>query len=528
MKKIILIIAIIMLASTQLSAQVDLAWMRTFGDNNAAGMKLAVDTLCNVYAIGIRDEPSVGLIAAYSPDGDTLWTRVFSEFYLRYYGITDLALNNSGDLYIIGPSRIDDLSRYNLVRLSTQGDSFWVRDYRGPVEHAASPSAVTIDSQGNAYVTGTSDGPSWATLKYDRDGNLLWIALYTGYPDLTPTSVDDIALDSEGNVIIAGLARDRFSDYHVKAIVIKYDNNGNRLWVADVDSVDNVNQSYMALDNSNNIFVSILSGRARGSSRRPSITKILPNGDTAWSRIYSLALSPEGIGYNIAVDSSGFAYLAGPNFVAPNDTDYYDFAVIKYTPDGDTVWSSSYNSGREDIPIVMTIGPSGAVYIAGRTRGYYKMLLVKYTPDGDLGWAEFYDGDSLSIDYPTALVVDKFENIFITGMFGYRFATMKFVQTGSDIENDHTPLPENSLLSSAYPNPFNSQTTIQYSLPVQVDVTIDIFDILGRKIAAIVEGIKPAGRHRAIWDAAGQSSGIYFYRIQAGDLVETKRMLQVK
>lgn len=90
------------------------------------------------------------------------------------------------------------------------------------------------------------------------------------------------------------------------------------------------------------------------------------------------------------------------------------------------------------------------------------------------------------------------------------------------------PLPDGISLSQNYPNPFNAQTTIQYSLSKQSEITIDIFDILGRKIETIAEGIEPAGNHQTIWDANVQSSGIYFYRIKTGDKVETKKMVLMK
>jgi CubicO group peptidase (beta-lactamase class C family) len=90
------------------------------------------------------------------------------------------------------------------------------------------------------------------------------------------------------------------------------------------------------------------------------------------------------------------------------------------------------------------------------------------------------------------------------------------------------PVPKQIALSQIYPNPFNAQTTIHYSLPKQSLVTVDIFDILGRKIETLTEGLKSAGEHQAVWDAGDQSSGIYFYRIKAGDKVETKKMLLLK
>jgi hypothetical protein len=94
--------------------------------------------------------------------------------------------------------------------------------------------------------------------------------------------------------------------------------------------------------------------------------------------------------------------------------------------------------------------------------------------------------------------------------------------------NQGNNLPVEFSLSQNYPNPFNAQTIIQYSLPKQSDVSIDIFDILGRKIETVAEGIKSVGEHQAVWDANGQSSGIYFYRIKARDKVETKKMVLMK
>jgi hypothetical protein len=84
------------------------------------------------------------------------------------------------------------------------------------------------------------------------------------------------------------------------------------------------------------------------------------------------------------------------------------------------------------------------------------------------------------------------------------------------------------LLIMNYPNPFNSLTTMQYSLPKQSMVSIDIYDILGRKIETLTEGMMPAGAHQVIWDASGQASGIYFCKIMAGDFAEFNKMLFLK
>ena len=86
-------------------------------------------------------------------------------------------------------------------------------------------------------------------------------------------------------------------------------------------------------------------------------------------------------------------------------------------------------------------------------------------------------------------------------------------------------LPKSARLFQNYPNPFNTSTAISYTLPHQSDVTIDIYDILGRKVQTLVSRNQQAGLHRAIWQADEFSTGIYFYKLRASDYSETKKMM---
>lgn len=89
-------------------------------------------------------------------------------------------------------------------------------------------------------------------------------------------------------------------------------------------------------------------------------------------------------------------------------------------------------------------------------------------------------------------------------------------------------IPMQFSLSPNYPNPFNSSTMIQYSLPEASTVTISIYDILGRKVETLVQAEQPAGYHQAVWDAGDRSSGIYFYGIKAGVYIQTRKMVLIK
>jgi hypothetical protein len=93
-----------------------------------------------------------------------------------------------------------------------------------------------------------------------------------------------------------------------------------------------------------------------------------------------------------------------------------------------------------------------------------------------------------------------------------------------EVNEAPSSMPQTPLLSQNYPNPFNPTTTIAYFLPQASHVSLDIFDILGRKVINLVNEIQPAGYHRAVWNSQGAASGIYFYMLQTDEQTETKRM----
>ena len=94
-------------------------------------------------------------------------------------------------------------------------------------------------------------------------------------------------------------------------------------------------------------------------------------------------------------------------------------------------------------------------------------------------------------------------------------------------------VPVSFELGQNYPNPFNPTTTIQYALPEPVKVTLRVYNILGQVVRTLVDEHKEAGYYQADWDGKDQvgrslSSGVYIYKIQAGDFVETKKMQLIK
>jgi hypothetical protein len=89
-------------------------------------------------------------------------------------------------------------------------------------------------------------------------------------------------------------------------------------------------------------------------------------------------------------------------------------------------------------------------------------------------------------------------------------------------------VPREMQLAQNYPNPFNPSTTLQFSLAKSGHVSLEVFNILGQHVATLVSEVLSTGTYRVNFDASALSSGVYLYRLTAGDFVQTKKMVLMK
>ena len=104
---------------------------------------------------------------------------------------------------------------------------------------------------------------------------------------------------------------------------------------------------------------------------------------------------------------------------------------------------------------------------------------------------------------------------------------MNVVLTGVE-EGAGSALPASYTLAQNYPNPFNPSTVIEYSVPVGGDVSLKIYNLLGQEVRSLVSTVQPAGRYTVHFDAGSLSTGVYFYRMQAGAFTQIRKMVLVK
>ena len=99
---------------------------------------------------------------------------------------------------------------------------------------------------------------------------------------------------------------------------------------------------------------------------------------------------------------------------------------------------------------------------------------------------------------------------------------------GSEIMVSNMLLPKEFTLSPAYPNPFNPVTNINFSLPIDSEVSLSIYNLQGREVSTLISGNIDAGYHSVVWDANSYASGVYFVKIVASEYISTQKLMLVK
>ncbi len=260
-----------------------------------------------------------------------------------------------------------------------------------------------------------------------------------------------------------------------------------------------------------------------GSNKNPFILKSTDAG-TTWTD-FPIAL-PGGIAndyylrsINFKDANTGFGVIR--QVTTSSSTGYY---LVK-TTDGGLTWSDT-------IGVAPGISHDSARVMAAKwVRGTSTVIALGYAGSFAKAWMSTDDGTTwTNMSAPGGTSGSDFRNAsFISATKGVAVGyTNAAIYTGvTDVEpGEGTPV--SYTLSQNYPNPFNPTTTIQFTLAHAGQVTLDVYDVLGRQVARLVDQQLPAGPHQAVFNASGLSSGVYLYTLHAGEFTATKSLLLVK
>jgi uncharacterized repeat protein (TIGR01451 family) len=360
----------------------------------------------------------------------------------------DIAIDLHQNVYVIGSSYSNETyNDYVTVAYDSSGHERWIAKYNGPENGYDEGKVIVLDEIGNIYVSGTSfsnksnEGETnydIVTIKYDSFGNELWVARYNGLGNSTD-SVEEIAVDSFGNLIVTGSTYSDESYYDI--VIIKYDNLGNELWFETYNGPYNNHDRVNALtvDSLDNIYVTGYS-YGDGTDKDFITIKYDPKGTRQWNKRYNGQVNYEDSGSDIVVDLMGNVYVTGYCYGMTSRQDYF---TLKYDSSGNNLWRRRHNGPGlvRDYANAIALDSNQNVYITGRSFGpdtYFDYCTVKYDTNGYLLWIARYNGPKEFYDNPIAISVDSSGNVFVAGVsFGdslsYDYALVVYDSQGNQV-----------------------------------------------------------------------------------------------
>jgi len=199
--------------------------------------------------------------------------------------------------------------------------------------------------------------------------------------------------------------------------------------------------------------------------------------------------------------------------------------LLLKTTNGGITWEQYYLQTNQDLAQVFFIDEQKG-WISSGQPSYPDSILV--TTDGGITWNRAGFGVNITsfkfIDELNGFALARWSLLASTDG-GYTW-TNNIILSNQETEN--SSVINQFSLSQNYPNPFNPTTSLQYTVGSLQFVTIKVYDLLGREIATLINEEKPAGEYEVEFDGSGLTSGIYFYRIQAGSYSETRKMVLLK
>jgi len=466
------------------------------------------------------------------PNPDTLWTRTYGgSSYEEAYSVQQTA---DGGYVIAGCTASFGAGWYDfyLVKTDSQGDTLWTRAYGGGMGDYAR--SVQQTSDGGYIVagrTGSFGSGGWEIylVKVNGQGDTLWTRTYGGGSTDEAYSVQQTA--DEG-YIVAGYT-ESFDAGSGDFYLVKTNGSGDTLWTrayggSGWDLATSVQQT------ADGGYVVAGMTRSFGAGDCDFyLVKTNNSGDTLWTRTYGESSCEEAFSCQQTTD--GGYIVAG--FTDSSGANYYDFYLVKTNSSGDTLWTRTYGGSYWDGAYAVQQTTDGGYVAAGPTvsfgAGNYDFYLVRTNSQGDTLWTRTFGGSESDNAYSIQQTTDGgYVVAGITYSFGAGFyGDVYLVKTGPEISEAEpigTPTPSQYILHPIFPNPFNPSAQITFELPKAGEVSLVVFNLLGQEVATLAHGMQSAGTHVAAFDGSHLASGIYFYRLQAGDFVQTQKMVLLK
>jgi hypothetical protein len=342
----------------------------------------------------------------------------------------------------------------------------------------------------------------------------------------------DIQRTSDGGFIICGfrgtgsIPRDPW--------LVKLNANGDSVWSRIYASSGDEWTGGVTQTDDGGYVIAGESAATVGGNYDAAILRTDSTGNIVWYRFYGDS-GRDAAASILSTEDGGFI-IAGL-FETPNDDG--DFWLLALNSNGDSLWNRTYNFRGRDWCHAFCRAPGGGYLLAGTsdmlsdTVTYSIGRLLRVAENGDSLWSMSFYGHHLA----------DLQSVYPTTDDGYvacgkkdtpddalsKAWAFKLMPDQTQVVEPHRIVDQKMFqLGQNYPNPFNSTTQIDFALPAAQRVSLRIYDVLGREVRTLINGIQAAGNHRVTFDASELSSGIYLCRMQAGEFTQTRKLMLLK
>ncbi|HQW00434.1 MAG TPA: SBBP repeat-containing protein, partial [Bacteroidia bacterium] len=402
-------------------AQISEQWSRSYNSSGDYAAKYTCadkDKSGNFYFGGYVvtiDNNRDYLIAKVGPLGDTLWTKIFTGTDNSGDEINAIVVDKNDNIYVTGFANGQGTGNDILtIKLNSNGDTLWSRFFNHTANDDDNGNSIAIDTSGNVFVCGESDGnssnidnPDYITLKYDPNGNLLWTNRYcsTG----TDRAVK-VLTDPAGNCYVTGRAYNGLNDNYA---TIKYNAAGVQQWLKTYDGGSTDRATCMAIDSS---FSAVyVSGRSDNGNDDDMITikYATAAGTIAWTKSYNNV--DDDRARAIAIDAAGNVYVTAESDADASANRNWNMVTVKYASTSVQQWVRTFNSSlsNSDIPVGIAVNAAGDVFVGGQSDidanaaiENFNFTLHKYNSTGTLQWTRTFAGTGISTGGSEALILD--------------------------------------------------------------------------------------------------------------------------
>jgi hypothetical protein len=499
-----------------------------------AGM-YTYDAYVGVYPDEIWDEDHFQFEKIVPPD--TLWTQTYGGDSWE----TGLCVQQTDDggCIITGTTQSygaggDDVY---LIKTDASGNEVWSQtfggsdsDYGRSVQQTSGGGYIIAGYTGS-YGTGSDDV---YLIKTDASGNEVWSQTFGGSDQEWGMSGQQTF---DGGYIIAGSTQS-YGAGSWDVYLIKADASGNEVWSQTFGGSDDDMGHSVQQTSDGGYIIAGETGSYGAGGDDVYLIKTDTSGNEEWNQTFG-GSGFEG-GWSTRQTEDGGYVIGGL-------TDSYgaggpDFYLIKTDALGSEEWSKTFGGSSNEWGTSVQQTSGGGYIIAGQTQSYGvggDIYLIKTDASGNEVWSQTFGGSGYEHGWSVQQTSDGGYIIAgNTSSYGAGPGDVYLVRVAPETavnrlfgippEVEILTAPSGYSLSQNYPNPFNPVTTISFELPRADVVRLVIYDINGREVAELVNGWRDAGAHEVTFDASNFASGVYLYRLEAGDFIASGKMVLMK